>query len=77
MLPAPRSRALIACQVQFGPGRTWTDRTYEVRLVANDGDPYWQIDLGEGPPVRRASWDDVLDWLRIMAPRDLELVEVP
>lgn len=74
-LPEPRARALIACQIQMGPGRTWTDRTYEV-VRASDGQ--WLVDLGgAGPLERRPSWDAVLDWLRILAARDVELLEEP
>jgi hypothetical protein len=73
-LRKPRSRALIACQIQTGPGMTWTDRTYVV-VPASDGQ--WMIDFGEGAFEPRRDWNAVLDWLRSMRPRDVELLEVP
>lgn len=75
-LPEPRDRALIACQIQSGAGMTWINRTYEV-VRASEGQ--WIIHLGEcgGPGERRHSWYDVLDWLRRMRPRDVEMMEVP
>lgn len=72
-LPEPLDRALIACQIQTGPGQTWINRTYEV-VRAVDGQ--WMVDFGEGPREPRRSWDDVLDWLRRLRPRDVELLEV-
>ena len=75
-LPEPRDRALIACQVKSGAGMAWEDRTYE---VARASDGQWIIHLGEcaGPGERRSSWYEVLDWLRRMRPRDVEMLEVP
>ena len=75
-LREPRSRALIACQIQTGPGQTWTNRTYEV-VRATDSSGQWMIDFGEGPLEPRRDWDAVLDWLRRLRPRDVELLEVP
>jgi hypothetical protein len=72
-LREPRARTLIACQIQTGPGMTWTDRTYEV-VPASDGQ--WLIDLGEGALEPRRDWAAVLDWLRSLRPRDVELMEV-
>lgn len=73
-LPEPRGRALIACQVQSG-ALLWENRTYEV-VRASEGQ--WTIHLGEcaGPGERRRSWDEVLDWLRRMRPRDVEMLEI-
>lgn len=73
-IPEPRVRALIACQIQSGPGMTWTDRTYEV-LRANDGQ--WRVDFGEGVREPRRSWSAVLEWLRSLRPRDVEVMEAP
>ena len=73
-LREPRARALIACQIQMGPGQTWTNRTYEV-VRSDDGQ--WMIDFGAGPLEPRRNWDAVLDWLRILRPRDVELLEAP
>lgn len=73
-LAEPRARALIACQIQAGPGRTWTRRTYEV-MRAVDGQ--WLVDFGEGPLEPRRDWDAVLDWLWRLSPRDVELLEDP
>lgn len=73
-LPEPTQRALIACQIQTGLGQTWTDRTYEV-FRGQDG--RWMIDFGEGPLEPRRDWDAVLDWLRSLRPRDVELLEWP
>ena len=73
-LREPQQRALIACQIQAGSGQTWTNRTYEV-LRGPDGQ--WRIDFGEGPLEPRRNWDDVLDWLRRLCPRDVELLEAP
>lgn len=70
----PRSRALIACQAQSGPRMVWEDRTYEVVRAA---DGQWLLGFDDGPPVSRRDWDAVLDWLRRMRPRDVELLEVP
>lgn len=67
-LPAPPSRALIACQIQSGSD--WVDRTYEVRR-APDG---WLIDFGEGAPAKRVDWDAVLIWLSSLRPRDVEML---
>lgn len=72
----PRARALFACQIQTGPGQTWTNRTYEV-VRASDGSGQWMIDFGEGPLKPRRNWDAVLDWLRSLRPRDVELLEAP
>jgi hypothetical protein len=71
-LREPRARALIACQIQTGPGMTWTNRTYEV-VRSKDGQ--WLVDFGEGPLEPRRDWDAVLDWLRKLRPRDVELLE--
>ena len=68
----PRVRALIACQIQTGPGMTWTNRTYEVVRAA---DGQWRIDFGDGALEPRRSWALVLDWLRRLRPRDVELLE--
>lgn len=68
----PRSRALIACQIQTGPGMTWTNRTYEV-VRASDGQ--WLVDFGEGAREPRRDWDAVLSWLVKLRPRDVELLE--
>ena len=73
-LREPRSRALIACQIQTGPGQTWTNRTYEV-VRSTDGQ--WMVDFGAGPLEPRRDWDAVLDWLRRVCPRDVELLEAP
>jgi hypothetical protein len=74
-LREPRDRALIACQIQSGTRMTWTDRTYEVERSLDD---QWIIYLGEcaGPGERRRSWDEVLDGLRRMRPRNVELLEI-
>ena len=74
-LPEPRVRALIACQIQMGPGQTWTSRTYEV-VRAEDGSGKWLVDFGEGPLEPRRDWQAVLDWLWRLGPRDVELMEV-
>lgn len=71
-LREPRVRALIACQIQMGPGQTWTNRTYEV-VRSTDGQ--WMVDFGAGPLEPRRDWDAVLDWLRRLCPRDVELLE--
>lgn len=71
-LREPRDRALIACQIQTGPGMTWTNRTYEVVRAA---DGQWRIDFGDGALEPRRSWALVLDWLRLLRPRDVELLE--
>lgn len=68
----PRERALISCQIQSGPGRTWTNRTYE---VVRSADGQWLVDFGEGALEPRRSWDEILDWLRSLRPRDVELLE--
>ena len=73
-LREPRSRALIACQIQTGPGRTWTNRTYE---VVRGADGQWLVDFGSGPLEPRRDWESVLDWLRRLSPRDVELLEDP
>ena len=82
-LAEPRRRALIACQIQTGPGRTWTNRTYEVVRTA---DGQWLVDFGEGPFEPRrgpyhfsmvGDWNAVLDWLWRLSPRDIELLEEP
>jgi hypothetical protein len=70
----PRTRALIACQIQTGPGQTWTNRTYE---IARSADGQWMVDFGEGSLEPRRNWDAVLDWLRRLRPRDVELLEAP
>lgn len=74
-LSEPRSRALIACQIQSGPGQAWTNRTYEV-VRASDGSGQWLVDFGAGPLEPRRDWDAVLDWLWRLGPRDVELLEV-
>ena len=71
-LPEPRVRALIACQIQVGPGQTWTNRTYEV-VRSTDGQ--WMVDFGAGPLEPRRDWQSVLDWLWRLGPRDVELLE--
>jgi hypothetical protein len=73
-LHEPRRLALIACQIQTGPGRTWTNRTYAVERTA---DGQWLIYFGGGARVLRSDWNDVLDWLRRLCPRDIELLEAP
>lgn len=73
-LAEPRSRALIACQIQAGPGRTWTNRTYE---VVRGSDGQWLVDFGEGPLEPRRDWASVVDWLARLCPRDVELLEDP
>ena len=65
---------MIACQIQTGPGMTWTDRTYAL-VRATDGQ--WMVDFGEGGLEPRRSWEAVVDWLRSLRPRDVELLEVP
>lgn len=72
-LPEPRGRALIACQIQTGPSRAWTDRTYVV-VPAADGQ--WMVDFGMGALEPRRDWAAILDWLRALRPRDVELLEV-
>ena len=71
-LREPRVRALIACQIQTGPGMTWTDRTYEV-IRAPDG--HWRIDFGDGGSEPRCDWDAVVRWLELLRPRDVEMLE--
>jgi hypothetical protein len=71
-LREPQSRALITCQIQTGPGMTWTNRTYEV-LRTTDGQ--WCVDFGDGALEPRRSWAAVLEWLRQLRPRDVELLE--
>ena len=71
-LREPRVRALIACQIQVGPGQTWTNRTYEV-VRGRDGQ--WLVDFGAGPLEPRRDWTSVLDWLARLSPRDVELLE--
>lgn len=71
-LPEPRRRALIACQIQTGPGQKWTNRTYE---AVRSADGQWMIDFGAGPLEPRRDWAAVLDWLRCLVPRDVELLE--
>jgi len=73
-LREPKSHALIACQIQTGPGRTWTDRTYEVRR--GTGSTWW-IDFGEGLPEEREDWATVVRWLVLLRPRDVEMLELP
>ena len=70
----PHQRALISCQIQTGPGMTWTNRTYEV-IRAEDGQ--WRIDFGEGALEPRRDWAAVLAWLCALRPRDVELLEAP
>jgi len=70
----PRARALIACQIQAGPDMTWVDRTYEV-TCSEDGQ--WRVDFGAGPIEPRRDWASILDWLRRLRPRDVELLEAP
>jgi len=64
---------LIACQIQTGPGMTWTDRTYEV-IRASDGQ--WCVDFGDGPLEPRRDWAAVVRWLELLRPRDVEMLEV-
>jgi len=71
-LPEPRTRALIACQIQTGPDFTWADRTYEV-VRAKDGQ--WLVDFGEGALEPRRDWATVLNWLGSLKPRAIELLE--
>lgn len=73
-LREPQQRALIACQIQTGPGQTWTDHTYEVVRAA---DGYWFINFGEGSLELYRDWTAVLDWLWCLRPRDVELLEAP
>lgn len=73
-LPEPRTRALVACQIQTGAAMTWTDRTYEV-VRAEDGQ--WRVDFGEGTLEPRRSWQDVLAWLASLRPRHLEMLGYP
>ncbi len=73
-LPEPRQHALIACQIQVGFDQTWTKRTYEA-VRTDDG--LWRIDFGAGLLEPRRDWAAVLAWLRLLAPRDVELLEVP
>jgi hypothetical protein len=76
VLPAlhePRTRALIACQIQTDPGRTWTDRTYEV-IRGTEGK--WRIDFGDGALETRRDWAAVLRWLELLRPRDVEMLEI-
>jgi len=73
MLPEPRERALIACQIQDDPRGPWVDRTYAVVRAVGSG---WLIDFGAGRLEPRRDWSAVLDWLWRMAPRDVELMEV-
>ena len=72
-LREPQSRALIACQIQTGPGMTWTDRTYEV-IRASDGQ--WRVDFGDGALEPRRDWAAVVRWLELLRPRDVEMLEV-
>jgi hypothetical protein len=71
-LREPRDRALIACQIQTGPGMTWTNRTYE---VIRGADGQWRVDFGKGALEPWRDWSAILDWLRSLRPRDLELLE--
>lgn len=71
-LREPRDRALLACQIQTDPGMTWTNRTYEV-IRTTDGQ--WRVDFGEGALEPRRDWSAVLDWLRSLRPRDVEMLE--
>jgi hypothetical protein len=71
-LREPRARALIACQIQAGPNATWVERTYE---VTRSEDGQWLVDFGEGPLEPRRDWESVLDWLRRLRPRGVELLE--
>lgn len=73
LLREPQQHALIECQIQTGPGRTWTNRTYE---VVRSADGQWCIDFGEGTLEPARSWEDVLDWLRCLGPRDVALLEI-
>ncbi len=73
-IPEPlASRVLVACQIQTGPGMTWTDRTYEF-VRALDGQ--WGVDFGEGVIEPRRDWAAVLGWFWRVRPRDVELLEV-
>lgn len=69
-LREPKRRALISCQIPAGDG--WLDRTYEV-IRARDGQ--WMVDFGAGPLEPRRSWEDVLNWLCRLSPRDVEMLE--
>jgi hypothetical protein len=71
-LREPRACALIACQIQTGPGMTWTNRTYEV-IRAPDG---WLVDFGEGRLEPRRDWAAVVRWLELLRPRDVEMMEI-
>ena len=76
VLQEPRTRALIACQIQIQDGHTmtWCDRTY---VVWRGGDGQWRLDLGEGAPERRRAWIDLVAWLCALRPRDVEILEAP
>jgi len=71
-LREPHKRALISCQIQTGPGMTWTNRTYEV-IRGTDGQ--WLVDFGAGPLEPRRDWDGILSWLGQLRPRDVEILE--
>lgn len=71
-LREPRVRSLIACQIQAGSGSTWLNRTYE---VVRSADARWSLDFGQGPLEPRRDWEGVLDWLRSLRPRAVELLE--
>jgi hypothetical protein len=73
-LPEPRTRALIACQIQTGVEQTWANRTYEV-IRASDGQ--WRVDFGEGALEPRRDWAAILAWFWSLRPRNVELLEVP
>lgn len=78
-LPEPRTRALIACQIEVGRAptgleRMWANRTYEV-IRTSDGQ--WRVDFGEGALEPRRDWAAVLAWFWSLRPRNVELLEVP
>lgn len=73
-LHEPRSRVLIACQIQSGPRMTWTNRTYEISRAV---DGQWLVDFGEGALEPRRSWSAVVEWLCSLRPRDVEMMEIP
>jgi len=65
---------LVACQIQTGTSFTWSDRTY---VVVRGDDGQWLVDFGEGPLEPRRDWSAILDWLRILGARDIEILEDP
>lgn len=63
--------AIVACKVDAGRG-VWEPRTYEFRKCASGG---WLIQVGDsGPPYGRGSWAEVVHWLCLMRPIEIELV---